>query len=172
MQCYRIAIALDAQALWWNMDRQNSSRTFGVFKKAIEKQKGDKSSLGPIGVEMLEAIYTPRCNKELENAEKQGLFAFKCDYKIEWKGRLRHAKTKFKNFVDARNTLVHYVARDYDLATPETCQKAYADLKKKCEIIKDAFEFFNVDYEMMNKMMMTFRDNVLKMLQDKGDAIV
>ena len=92
------------------------------LKKAIEKQKGDKSPLGPIGVEMLEAIYTPRCNKELENAEKQGLFAFKFDYKIEWKGRLRHAKTKFKNFVDVRNTLVHYVARDYDLATPETCQ--------------------------------------------------
>lgn len=142
------------------------------LKKAIEKQKGDKSSLVPIGVEMLEAIYTPRCNKELENAEKQGLFAFKFDYKIEWKGRLRHAKTKFKNFVDVRNTLVHYVARDYGLATPETCRKAYADLKKKCEIIKDAFEFFNVDYERMNKMMMTFRDNVLKMLQDKGDAIV
>ena len=142
------------------------------LKKAIEKQKGDKSPLGPIGVEMLEAIYTPRCNKELENAEKQGLFAFKFDYKIEWKGRLRHAKTKFKNFVDVRNTLVHYVARDYDLATPETCQKAYADLKKKCEIIKDTFEFFNADYERMNKMMMTFRDNVLKMLQDKGDAIV
>ena len=71
-----------------------------------------------------------------------------------------------------RNTLVHYVARDYDLATPETCQKAYADLKKKCEIIKDAFEFFNVDYERMNKMMMVLRDNVVKMLQDKGDAIV
>ena len=136
------------------------------LKKAIEKQKGDKSPLGPIGVEMLETIYTPRCNKELENAEKQGLFAFNFDYKIEWKGRLRHAKTKFKNFVDVRNTLVHYVARDYDLATPETCQKAYADLKKKCEIIKDTFEFFNVDYERMNKMMMTFRDNVVKVLQN------
>ena len=135
------------------------------LKKAIEKQKGDKSSLGPIGVE---AIYTPRCNKELENAEKQGLFAFKFDYKIEWKGRLRHAKTKFKNFVDVRNTLVHYVARDYDLATPETCRKAYADLKKKCEIIKDAFEFFNVDYERMNKMMMVLRDNVLKMQNADG----
>lgn len=138
------------------------------LKKAMEKQKGDKSPLGPIGVKMLEAIYTPRCNKELENAEKQGLFAFKFDYKIEWKGRLRHAKTKFKNFVDVRNTLVHYVARDYDLATPETCQKAYADLKKKCEIIKDAFEFFNADYERMNKMMMTLRDNVLKMQNADG----
>lgn len=73
------------------------------LKNAIEKQKGDKSPLGPIGVEMLEAIYTPRCNKDLENAEKQGLFAFKFDYKIEWKGRLHHAKTKFKNFVDVRN---------------------------------------------------------------------
>ena len=51
-------------------------------------------------------------------------------------------------------------------------KKAYAELKKKCEIIKDAFEFFNADYERMNKMMMTFRDNVVKMLQDKGDAIV
>jgi len=68
-----------------------------------------------------------------------------------------------------RNTLVHYVARDYDLATPETCQKAYADLKKKCEIIKDAFEFFNADYEMMNKMMMmTLRDNVVKMQNADG----
>ena len=56
--------------------------------------------------------------------------------------------------------------------TLPTCQKAYADLKKKCEIIKDAYEFFNADYERMNEMMMTFRDNVLKMLQDKGDAIV
>ena len=117
---------------------------------------------------MLEAIYTPRCNKELENVEKQGLFAFKFDYKIEWKGRLRHAKTKFKNFVDVRNTLVHYVARDYDLATPEACQRAYADLKKKCEIIKDTFEFFNVDYERMNKMMTTFRDNVVKMQNADG----
>lgn len=79
-----------------------------------------------------------------------------------------HAKTKFKNFVDVRNTLVHYVARDYDLATPETCRKAYADLKKKCEIIKDAFEFFNVDYERMNKMMMVLRDNVLKMQNADG----
>lgn len=141
------------------------------LKKTIEKQKGDKSPLGPIGVEMLEAIYTPRCNKDLENAEKQGLFAFKFDYKIEWKGRLRQAKAKFKNFVDVRNTLVHYVARDYDLATPETCQKAYADLKKKCEIIKDAFEFFNVDYERMNKMMMMLRDNVLKM-QNADESII
>ena len=138
------------------------------LKNAIEKQKGDKSPLGPIGVEMLEAIYTPRCNKDLENAEKQGLFAFKFDYKIEWKGRLRQAKAKFKIFVDVRNTLVHYVASDYDLVTPEACQKAYADLKKKCEIIKDAFEFFNADYEMMNKMMRLFRDNVLKMQNADG----
>lgn len=37
-----------------------------------------------------------------------------------------------------------------------------------CEIIKDAFEFFNADYEMMNKMMMMLRDNVLKMQNADG----
>jgi len=138
------------------------------LKKAIEKQKGDKSPLGPIGVEMLEAIYTPRCNKDLETAEEQGLIVLKFDYKMAWKGRLRRAKTKFKNFVSVRNTLVHYVARDYNLATSETCQKAYVNLKKQCEIIKDAFEFFNTDYEMMNKLIQMYRDDLLKILQNVG----
>lgn len=141
------------------------------LKKAVEKQKSDKSPLGSIGVEMLEAIYTPRNNKDLENAKKQGLFALKFDYKIEWKGRLRRAKVKFKNFVDTRNTLVHYVARDYDLATPETCQKAYINLKKKCEIIKDALEFFNADYEMMNKMIRMYYEYLVKNLQNADGTL-
>ena len=136
-------------------------------KKAIEKQKSDKSPLGPIGMEMLESIYIPCCNKDLESAEKQGLWALKIDYKIEWNGRACQAKMKFKNFIDVRNTLVHYVASDYDLATPETCQNAYVNLKNKCEIIKDAFEFFNTDYEMMSKMMRMSYDDLAKNLQKR-----
>ena len=135
-------------------------------KKVVEKQKGDKSPLGPIGMEMLEAIYIPCCNKDLESAEKQVFFALKIDYKIEWKGRACQAKKKFKNFIDVRNTLVHYVARDYDLATPETCQKAYANLKKKYDIIKDTLDFFNADYEMMNMVMRMYYDYLVKKLQN------
>ena len=56
------------------------------LKKAIEKQKGDKSPLGPIGVEMLEVIYTPRCNKELENAEKKGFLLSNSIIKLSGKG--------------------------------------------------------------------------------------
>jgi hypothetical protein len=93
---------LDAQTLWWNLDWQDPSRTFGVCEKGDRETKSDKSPLGPIGMEMLESIYIPCCNKDLESAEKQGLWALKIDYKIEWNGRARQAKMKFKNFIDVR----------------------------------------------------------------------
>lgn len=95
------------------------------LKKVVEKQqKGDKTSLGPIGQEMLDAIYTPRCDKDLEKAEEKNLFAFKLDYKIQSKGRSHRAKTKFKKFIETRNYLVHYFARDYDLANEDSCKKS------------------------------------------------
>lgn len=125
------------------------------IKKASEQsQKGNKAPLGPIGQEMLDAIYTPRCNKDIENAEKKNLFALKLDYKIQSKGRFRRAKTKFKKFIDARNYLVHYFARDYGLTNEESCKKACADLKTKRIVIKDALEFFNEDYEMMRRTLL------------------
>jgi hypothetical protein len=40
-------------------------------------------------------------------------------------------------------------------------------LKNKCEIIKDAFEFFNTDYEMMSKMMRMSYDDLAKNLQKR-----
>lgn len=130
----------------------------GKLKRVVEQQqKGDKVSLGPIGQEMLEAIYTPRSDKDIEAAERKHLFVFKLDYKIEWKGRYRRAKTKFKKFIDTRNYLVHYFARDCDLTNEESCKKAYADLKTKCVIIKNAFDFFNEDYEMMQNTLHSFQ---------------
>lgn len=136
----------------------------GKLKKLEEQQqKEDKVSLGPIGLKMLDAIYTPRSNKDIEAAEKKSLFVFKLDYKIEWKGRSRRAKTKFNKFIESRNYLVHCFARDYDLTSDESCEKAYVDLKKKCEIIKDAFEFFNEDYEMMQKTLQAFQEQLKKL---------
>lgn len=134
------------------------------LKKVVEKQqKGDKAPLGPIGQEMLDAIYTPRCDKDLENAKEQKLFALKLDYKIQSNGRFRRAKTKFKKFIETRNYLVHYFARDYDLANEDSCKKAYADLKNKSAIIKDALEFFNEDYEMTQKTLKELQEHFKKM---------
>ncbi len=134
------------------------------LKKVVKKQqKGDKAPLGPIGQEMLDAIYTPRCDKDLENAKEQKLFALKLDYKIQSKGRFRRAKTKFKKFIETRNYLVHYFARDYDLANEDSCKKAYADLKNKSAIIKDALEFFNEDYEMTQKTLKELQEHFKKM---------
>ena len=134
------------------------------LKKVVEKQqKGDKTPLGPIGQEMLDAIYTPRCDKDLEKAEEKNLFAFKLDYKIQSKGRSHRAKTKFKKFIETRNYLVHYFARDYDLANEDSCKKAYADLKNKSAIIKDALEFFNEDYETMQKALKELQEHFKKM---------
>lgn len=127
----------------------------GKLKNVIEQQqKGDKVPLGPIGQEMLDAIYTPRCDQDLENAERKNLFALKLDYKIQSKGRFRRAKAKFNKFIESRNYLVHCFARDHDLTIDESCKKAYVDLKTKCTIIKDALEFFNEDYEMMRRTLL------------------
>lgn len=122
------------------------------IKKAVEKKrKKDKSPLGPIGQDLIDAIYTPRNNKDFKTAQKKKLGVLKVDYKIESEGRLLKATEKFKKFIETRNYIVHYFARDYNLATPESLQKAYDDLKKKCEIIKDAAKFFDEDCNMMKE---------------------
>ena len=124
------------------------------INNAVEKQlKDDKRMLGLVGQEILDAIYTPRSDKDIEEAEKKSLFALKLDFKIQSKGHLRRAKTKFKKFMDARNYLVHYFARDFDLMNLESCKKALVELKTKCEIIKDAAKFFETDYNMMNSVL-------------------
>ena len=142
------------------------------IKDAVEKQqKDDKRMLGLVGPELIDAIYTPRCNKDLEAAEKESLFASKIDVKVQSKGRLRRAKAKFKKFIDTRNYLVHYFARDYNLATPESLQKAYADIKKKCEIIKDAADFFETDYNMMSSTLRAHSEDILKQLKSEMGAL-
>ena len=142
------------------------------IKKSVEKQqKEDKIPLGPIGQDLIDAIYTPRSNKEVEETEKKSLFVFKIDYKIEWKGRSRRAKMKFKNFIDIRNCLVHYFARDYDLTELESCRKAYDNLKKKSEIVKDAAEFFNQDYDMMKSVLQECCDGILKLLAQSESEV-
>ena len=126
------------------------------INNAVEKQqKDDKRMLGLVGQEILDSIYTPRSNKDIEDAEKKSLFAFKLDFKIQSKGRLRRAKAKFKKFVDIRNYLVHYFARDFNLMDLESCKKALVELKAKCKIIKDAADFFESDYNLMNTVLRT-----------------
>ena len=126
------------------------------INNAVEKQlKDDKRMLGLVGQEILDAIYTPRSDKDIEETEKKSLFALKLDFKIQSKGHLRRAKTKFKKFMEARNYLVHYFARDFDLMDLESCKKALVELKTKCEIIKDAAKFFETDYNMMNVVLRT-----------------
>ena len=142
------------------------------IKDAVEKQqKDDKRMLGLVGPELIDAIYTPRCNKDLEAAEKESLFACKIDVKVQSKGRLRRAKAKFKKFIDTRNYLVHYFARDYNLATPESLQKAYADIKKKCEIIKDAADFFETDYNMMSSTLQAYVVQLQKLIDSEIGAL-
>ena len=114
----------------------------------MEEPHRDNRPLGPVGDELLDDLYTSPTNKDLTAIEK-GLFAIKFDVKINWKGRARQAKTKFKKFKDARNYLVHHFAEDYNLASPESCQNAYAFLREKSKIFEDALNFFNVDYGMM-----------------------
>ena len=122
------------------------------IKKAVEKKrKKDKSPLGPIGQDLIDAIYTPRNNKDFKTAQKKKLGVLKIDYKIQCEGRLLQATEKFKKFIETRNYIVHYFARDYNLVEPESCRKAYDDLKKKSEIIKDAAEFFNDDYNLIKR---------------------
>lgn len=135
------------------------------INNAVEKQlKDDKRMLGLVGQEILDAIYTPRSDKDIEEAEKKSLFALKLDFKIQSKGHLRRAKTKFKKFMDARNYLVHYFARDFDLMNLESCKKALVELKTKCEIIKDAAKFFETDYNMMNSVLRAHAEFLQKQL--------
>lgn len=141
-------------------------------KKAVEKQqKDDKRMLGLVGPELIDAIYTPRCNKDLEAAEKQNLFVCKMDLKLDRKGRCRQAKAKFAKFIEARNYLVHYFARDYNLTEQESCRKAYDDLKKKCEIVKDAAEFFNEDYNAMHRTIQEFLAELPKSIEALSNKI-
>lgn len=135
------------------------------IKKSVEKQqKEDKIPLGPIGQDLIDAIYTPRCNKDIEEAEGKSLLVFKIDYKNDWMERFEQANIKFKEFIDTRNYLVHYLARDFDLTELESCRIAYEDLKKKSEIIKDAAEFFDRDYDMMKSVLQECCDGILKLL--------
>ena len=142
------------------------------IKKAVEKQrKDDKRPLGPIGLDLIDAIYTPRNNKDFKTAKKQQLGVLKIDYKIQCEGRLLQATEKFKKFIETRNYLVHYFARDYNLAEPESCKKAYDDLEKKCKTIKDAAEFFNEDYNLMNRTIQDFLAKLpesIKVLSNKN----
>ena len=142
------------------------------IKKAVEKQqKDDKHPLGPIGLDLIDAIYTPRNNKDFKTAKKQQLGVLKIDYKIQCEGRLLQATEKFKKFIETRNYLVHYFARDYNLAEPESCKKAYDDLEKKCKTIKDAAEFFNEDYNLMNRTIQDFLAKLpesIKVLSNKN----
>ena len=135
------------------------------IKKSVEKQqKEDKIPLGPIGQDLIDTIYSPCDNKDFEEAEGKSLFVFKIDYKIDWMERFDQAKMKFKNFIDIRNYLVHYFARDFNLMELESCRKAYDDLKKKSEIVKDAIEFFDQDYNMMKSVLQECCDGILKLL--------
>ena len=142
------------------------------LKKAVEKQqKDDKRPLCPIGLDLIDAIYTPRNNKDFKTAKKQQLGVLKIDYKIQCKGRLLQATEKFKKFIETRNYLVHYFARDYNLAEPESRTKAYDDLKKKSKVIKDAAEFFNEDYNLMNRTIQDFLAKLpesIKVLSNKN----
>lgn len=135
------------------------------IKKSVEKQqKEDKIPLGPIGQDLIDAIYTPRSNKDIEEAEGKSLLVFKIDYKNDRMERFDQAKMKFKNFIDIRNYLVHYFVRDFDLTDAESCREAFDDLKKKSEIVKDAAEFFNQDYDMMKSVLQEYCDGILKLL--------
>lgn len=142
------------------------------IKKSVEKQrKEDKIPLGPIGQDLIDTIYSPCDNKDFEEAEGKSLFVFKIDYKIDWMERFEQANIKFKEFIDTRNYLVHYFARDYDLTELESCRKAYDDLKKKSEIVKDAAEFFNQDYDMMKSVLQEYCDEILKLLAQSESEV-
>ena len=152
-QTLYVCNSIELMIRWMNIHRggfwtgKTPKKLLESVKKNIEKrQKKDKCMLGLVGSELIDAIYTPRCNKDIDAAEKKSLFVFKMDFKIERKGRHRQALAKFLKFTDARNYLVHYFARDYYLESPESCKKAFSDLRKKGVIIQDAFNFFREDY--------------------------
>jgi len=142
---------------------KNPKDLLNVVKRSVEqKQKDDKRPLGPVGAEMLDSIYKPRCDKDIDDAEKRGLLVFKIDYKIEGEERLLHAKEKFTKFIDARNYLVHYFARDYDLTNAESCKKARENLQSKSAIIKDAADFFEDDFNMMMACLQGISEKLMK----------
>ena len=142
---------------------KNPEELLKSINNAVKKQqKDDKRMLGLVGQEMLDAIYTPRCDKDIDAAEMEHLFACKLDFKIQSKGHLRRAKAKFKKFIDVRNYLVHYFARDFDLTDLKSCKKALVELKTKREIIKDAAEFFETDYNMMNAVLRAYAELLQK----------
>lgn len=142
---------------------KNPEELLKSINNAVKKQqKDDKRMLGLVGQEMLDAIYTPRCDKDIDAAEMEHLFACKLDFKIQSKGHLRRAKVKFKKFIDVRNYLVHYFARDFDLTDLKSCKKALVELKTKREIIKDAAEFFETDYNMMNAVLRAYAELLQK----------
>lgn len=139
-----------------------------AMSKAVnEQQKENKSPLGAVGRKVFDAIYTPRCNKDIKAAEKKNLFAYKMDVKVDWKGRRRRAIAKFDRFIETRNYLVHGFAGTYNLTNAEQYQQAYDDLKKKSEIIKDAAEFFDEDYRQMRGLLLLHRDALQKSLAEK-----
>lgn len=130
------------------------------LKKALEEQqKDDRRMLGLVGQEMIDAIYTPRSDKDFVEAQKNDLAVMKIDYKIETEEGLRRATEIFKKFIDARNYLIHYFSRDYSLATLESCQNAYSDLKEKLIVIQEADSFFGTSY---NTMIEAMRDAFLE----------
>jgi hypothetical protein len=139
-----------------------------AMSKAVDKQqKENKSPLGAVGRKIFDAIYTPRCNKDIKAAEEKNFFVCKIDIKVDWKGRRRRAVAKFDKFIETRNYLVHGFAGTYDLTNTEQCQQAYDDLKKKIEIIKDAEEFFDEDFRRMRELLLQCRDEMLKSLEKK-----
>jgi hypothetical protein len=147
---------------------KNPEELIKAMNKAVdEQQKENKSPLGALGRKIFDAIYTPRCNKDIKGAEKENLFACKMDVKVERKGRSRQAKAKFDKFIETRNYLVHGFASTYNLTNVEQYQQAYDDLKNKGEIIKDAAEFFDEDYCLMRDLLLLRRDALLKSLEKK-----
>jgi len=169
---------IERKLRWMNKHRgdiwtgKTSEELLMSIKKSVEKQqKEDKIPLGPIGQDLIDVIYAPRSNKDIEEAEGKSLLVFKIDYKNDWTERFDQAKMKFKNFIDTRNYLVHYLARDFDLTELESCRKAYDDLKKKSEIVKDAAEFFNQDYDMMKSVLQEYCDEILKLLAQSESEV-
>ena len=80
-------------------------------------------------------------------------------------------KDEIQNFIDIRNYLVHYFARDFDLTDAESCRKAFDDLKKKSKVVKDAIEFFDQDYNMMKRVLQECCEGILKLLAQSENDI-
>lgn len=152
-QTLYVCNSIELMIRWMNMYKggfwtgKTQEKLLESVKKTVEKrQKEDKRMLGLVGPELIDAIYTPRCDNDIDAAEEKSLLAFKLDFKIEREDRHHQALTTFQIFTDARNYLVHYFARDYNFETPESCQKAFSDLREKGKIIQEAYNFFREDY--------------------------